>query len=104
MHYLPLTELQAGMVLAMPVRVVVCGQLRFSLPAMHILTVDNLHQLAAHHAEYAFVALPDERVDEEIAVESALAARRTLEIFAGADLGDPNMAALFDQVLIYRSK
>lgn len=104
MHYLPLAELEAGMVLAMPMHVVVGGQLRFSLPATHILTADNLRQLAAHHAEFAFVALPDERSDEEIAVESALAARRTMQIFAGADLGNPHMAALFDQVLIYRSK
>jgi hypothetical protein len=31
------------------------------------------------------------------------AAKRVMEIFTGADLGDPTMATLFDQVLAYRS-
>jgi hypothetical protein len=84
MHYLPLAELEAGMVLAMPVYVVLGGQLRFSLPATHTLTMDNLRQLAAHQAECVYVDLPDERSDQ--------------------DLANPAMAALFDQVLIYRSR
>lgn len=103
-HYLPLAEVEAGMVLAIPVQVVISGQLRFSLPATHTLTSDNLRQLAAHRAEFVFVDLPDERSDQEVAVDSALSARRTMEIFSGADLSDPAMAALFDQILTYRSK
>jgi hypothetical protein len=80
------------------------GQLRFSLPATHTLTMDNLRQLAAHQAECVYVDLPDERSDQEVAIDTALAARRTMEIFSGADLANPAMAALFDQVLIYRSR
>ncbi len=102
-RYLPIIEAEAGMVLGTPVRVVSHGQLRFSLPAGHTLTEDNLHQLAAHRAEFIFVAEPDMRADEEIALDAAAAARRVMEIFAGADLSDPTMAALFDQVLSYRS-
>ncbi len=103
-HYLPLTEVAAGMILATPVQAVVSGQLRFRLPAAHALTADNLRQLAAHRVEFVFVDLPDDRSDQEVAVDAALAARRTMEIFNGADLSDPPMAALFDQILTYRSK
>lgn len=102
-RYLPVTEAEAGMVLGTPVRVASHGQLRFSLPAGHTLTEDNLHQLAAHRAEFIFIAEPDNRSDEDIAVDAAHAARRVMDIFVGADLSDPTMAALFDQVLIYRS-
>ena len=41
--------------------------------------------------------------DAHAYVDAALAARRVMEIFDGADLADPVMAALFDQILIYRS-
>lgn len=102
-HYIPIVEAEAGMQLGTPVKVVNRGILRFSLPAGHTLSRDNLHQLTAHQAEFIFVAAPDERSDEQIAVDAALAARRTMEIFAGADLTDPTMAALFDRVLSYRS-
>jgi hypothetical protein len=70
------------MVLGAPVRATGRGSLRFSLPAGHVLTSDNLHQFLVHHA---------------------LAAHRVMQIFSGADLTDPTMAALFDQVLGYRS-
>lgn len=102
-HYHPIIEAEAGMVLAAAVKVVNDGVLRFSLPAGHSLTEDNLHQLRAHRAEFIFVAEPDTRSDEEVAVDAALAARRVMQIFSGADLTDPNMAALFDKVLGYRS-
>lgn len=103
-HYLPLAEVSAGMLLAAPVQAAVSGQLRFSLPAAHTLTPDNLRQLAVHRVEFVFVDLPDDRSDQEVAVDAALAARRTMDIFSGADLSDPAMVALFDQILIYRSK
>lgn len=102
-HYIPLSEAEAGMVLGATVNVVNRGVLRFSLPAGHLLTSDNLHQLVTHRAEYLFIAEPDTRSDEEVAVDAALAARRVMKIFAGADVTDPTMAALFDQVLGYRS-
>ncbi len=102
-RYLPLIEAEAGMVLGTPVHMARQGQLRYSLPAGHRLTEDNLCQLAAHRAEFIYVAEPDTRSDEEVATDAAQAAHRVLDIFSGADLADPTMAALFDQVLAYRS-
>ena len=102
-HYYPIIEAKEGMVLGAQVNVSNNGILRFSLPAGHILTEDNLHQLLAHHAEFIFVALPDHRTDEAVAVDAAQAAGRLLQIFAGADLTEPNMAGLFNQILAYRS-
>lgn len=101
--YTSVEDVEEGMVLAGQVQVVQHGMLRFSLPEGHALTGDNLRQLAAHHAEFVFVSTPDERSDEQIAVDAAIAARRSMEIFSGADLSDPTMAALFDQVLAFRS-
>lgn len=102
-HYIPIIEAEEGMVLGAPVAVVRNGILRFSLPAGHALTRDNLHQLTAQQAEFIYVAGPDPRSDEQVAEDAAVAAHRSLEIFSGADLSDPVMAALFDQVLGYRS-
>lgn len=102
-RYLPLIEAEAGMVLGAAVHVSEHGRLRFSLPAGHALTEDNLRQLAAHHGEYIFIAEPDTRDDAQIAVDAARAAKRVMDIFDGADLADPTMAALFDQVLAFRS-
>ena len=102
-HYLPCNEAKAGMLLAAPVNVVDHGRLRFSLPTGHHLTADNLFQLKAHRAEFIFIEEQDDRSDEQVAADAALAAHRVLDIFAGASLGDPTMAALFDQVLTYRS-
>lgn len=102
-QYIPLEEAEAGMLLGAPLSVRQHGILRYSLPAGHTLTRDNLRQLKAHQAEFLFIVQPDTRSDEQVAVDAALAARRTMEIFAGADLSDPTMAFLFDQVLVYRS-
>ena len=102
-HYIPVEEVEIGMILGAPISVVNHGILRFSLPAGHTLTHDNLHQLTAHQAEFIFVSMPDPRSDEEVAVDTALSARRVMEIFSGADLTDPTMAKLFDQVLSHRS-
>ena len=102
-RYLPVSEAEAGMVLGIQVRTVGRGPLRFSLPAGHVLTDDNLHQLLAHRAEFIFIAEPDLRPDEQVSVDAALAAHRVMQIFSAADLTDPTMAALFDSVLGYRS-
>jgi hypothetical protein len=102
-RYLPLIEAEAGMVLGSPVHISQHGQLRYSLPAGHTLTSDNIHQLAAHRAEFLYIAEADTRSDEQVAIDAAHAAKRVMEIFTGADLGDPTMATLFDQVLAYRS-
>jgi hypothetical protein len=102
-HYLPIDEVEAGMVLGSDANAVTGGAESFSLPAGHTLTDDNLHQMVAHQVEFVFVVKPDTRTDEQVAVDSAQAARRMIRIFEGADFSDPNTAALFDQVLGFRS-
>lgn len=102
-RYLPIIEVEAGMVLALPVNVVNHGVLRLSMPAGFELTDDSVHQLIAHRAEFIYVIEPDRRTDEKVASDAAAMAGRVLHVFAGADLADPVMAALFDQVVIYRS-
>lgn len=102
-RYLPLIEAEAGMVLGTPVHMGRQGPHRYSLPAGHTLTEDNLRQLAIHHAEFIYIAEPDTRSDAEVAVDAARAAGRVMDIFSGADLEDPTLAALFDKVLAYRS-
>ncbi len=103
-HYIPVTESQAGMVLGAPLNISgPNGIVRFSLPAGHTLTEDNLHQLVTHHGEYLLVLEPDNRSDEQVALDAMLAARRVMEIFQGASLDEPLMASLFDCVLTYRS-
>ena len=101
--YIPIMEAEAGMTLAAAAKVTRQGKLRFSLPAGHVLTEDNLHQLAAHRAEFIFAALPDSRSDEQVASDTALVTCRVLDIFAGADLSEPTTAALFDQIYAYRN-
>ncbi len=102
--YLPIEEVGPGMKLGTQLDVIRNGRLRLSLPNRYILDEDNLHRLHMLQVEYICVAYLDTRSDEEIAVDAALAAHRTMEIFAGADLTDPDMAALFDQILIFQSQ
>lgn len=103
-HYLPFGEVEPGMVLGEPIALTERHVLRFSLPAGHELTEGNLRQLAAHHAEFVCIALPDTRSDEEIAAESAQAAANVVRIFERANLANPAVAALFERVLAYRSE
>lgn len=102
-QYLPIIEAEAGMMLAAALKVVKYGHLRLSLPARHVLTPDNLHQMTAHQTEFIFIAEPDTRSDEQVAIDTAQVAHRVMEIFVGADLSDPTMSALFDQILAYRN-
>ncbi len=103
-HYLPITEVEPGMVLGEAVFVTERKLLRYSLPAGHELTDDNLRQLFAHRAEFVCIAVPDLRSDEEVSLAAANSAQRVMTIFEGADLSRPAIAALFDRVLAYRSK
>lgn len=102
-HFLPIEQAQVGMQLCEPLQIAEHGLLSMTLPAGHTLTQENLAQLTAHHAEFLDVLLPDMRSEEQVAVDAALAARRTMAIFEGTDLTEPTMAAFFDQVLAYRS-
>jgi hypothetical protein len=102
-RHVALHEAEVGMVLCSPISVVTNGVLRCSLPAGLVLTKDNLHQLTIHHAEFLFVSEADSRTVAEIAEDTALALQRVTEIFSAADLSNPTMAALYEQVLAYRS-
>lgn len=102
-QFIPLADAQAGMVLGQPAQVSVSGFLNLTLPAGHILTEENLNQLAVHHAEFIDIDLEDTRSDEQVAKDAAQAAQSVLQIFKAADLSEPHMAAFFDQVLAYRS-
>lgn len=101
-HYIAITEIEPGMVLGETVLVVERGLLSMVLPPGHALTPDNLNQLHAHHAEFICIDRPDERSDEQIALDTEQAAQRVQEIFKDCDLNDPTLLALFDQVMAYR--
>ena len=75
-----------------------------SLPCGVVLSQEHLQQLAAHGIEFICIREEDTRSDHVVAQEAAESAKAALDIFANADLADPVMAALFDQVLLYRSK
>lgn len=102
-QYIPIVAAEEGMTLAAPLNVVKHGHMRFSLPAGHVLTDDNLYQMKANRAEFIFIAAHDTRSDEQIAEDTAQVAHRVMDIFSGADLSNPTMAALFDQILAYRN-
>lgn len=78
--------------------------LTFTLPAGHGLSEDNLRQLAVRRAEIVCIALPDTRSEEEVTAELAAATARVMEIFEGADLRQPAVAALFKCIQAYRSR
>ncbi len=99
-RYIVIAEATQDMVLAEPVQ----DRYRITLlPAGAVVSQENLQQLAAHQIEFICIAQPDARTDAEIARSASDSAREVLDIFARADLSDPLMAALFDQVLLYRS-
>ncbi len=102
-RYLPVADATPGMVLGAPIKLLAQGKLVYTLPAGHALTEDNLRQLAVRGAEFIFTEEEDRRSDDQVAVDTAAAAHRVMEIFAGADLADPLLARLFDQVLLHRS-
>jgi len=103
-HYLPVTEVAPGMVLGDAIFLSERKLLRFSLPAGHTLTEDNLRQLIAHRAEFVCIAMPDQRTDEEVSLAAANSAGQVMKIFEGADLSRPAIAALFDRILAFRSR
>jgi len=103
LKYLPFDAVQPGMALGEPLVLAVKDIVRFTLPAGHTLTEDNLRQMAIHKAEFVGIAFPDGRTDEDVARDAAAAAARVLQIFEGADLSSPAMLALFDRILAFRS-
>lgn len=101
--YIPISEAEVDMVLGAPLNVVHRGRLNLSLPTDHVLTAENLQQLSAHFAEFMCVVQPDTRSDDDFAAEYAVAVARVTQIFEGADMNDPTLAALFAQVLRFRT-
>lgn len=104
MRYLPINEAREGMVLGEAVTLTERSVLRLSFPAGHALTETSLRQLRLHHASSICVSEADPRSDEQVATDTATAAAEVMRIFSGADLSQPEMAALFDRILAYRSK
>ena len=102
-QFIPIEDARVGMVLGVAANAIEKGLLSLTLPAGHTLTEDSLGQLVAHHAEFLQIEYPDTRTDETVAEEVAVAARRVMDIFEDADLSDPTLGTLFDQVLAYRS-
>ncbi len=98
--YIPTFEATVGMVLAEAAQ---DRFLRNILPSGHRISEENLHQLIAHQVELICISAPDLRSDEEIASAASSSAKRVLDTFEHADLSDPVMSALFNQVLTYRS-
>lgn len=103
LQYLPFHQVEAGMTLGEPVHLSQQHILRYSLPAGHVLTEDNLRQLAAHHAEFVCIARPDNREPAVAEAERAAAIALVQRIFEGADRTQPVMASFFQRVLDYRS-
>lgn len=101
-RYLPLQEITAGMTLHAPLRIAKNGVLRFSLPQDHVLTADNLRQLAIHQAEFVPIRVEDARSEEKQLRESAMLEARLNQIFSAADLQKPVMAKFFNAVLAYK--
>lgn len=103
LRYLPVDELAPGMALGEPLDFAERNIVQRHLADGHVLTPDDVAQLASSRAELVRVAVPDARSDAEIAAAAAFVRASVEEIFAGADLGEPALAALFARVLAYRS-
>ncbi len=100
-RYIPIEAADEGLVLGEAVQ----DRYRTTLlPSGATLSDENLQQMVAHQIEFVCVVQADARTDEVVADEAAAAAKNVLEIFESADLSDPVMAALFNQVLMYRSE
>jgi hypothetical protein len=99
-HYLPIEGVVEGMVLAEAVK---NKWMQVLLPRGAVLSSENIQQLLAHQVEFVCVSHTETRSSEEVAVDAATSARKILDVFSGADLSNPTMAALFNQVLLYRS-
>ena len=80
-RYLPLIEAETGMVLGTPVHIARQGQHRYSLPAGHRLTEDNLRlsfeQRALQHQAALDLALEIERAGRKLRERSANASAAT---------------------------
>jgi hypothetical protein len=96
-------DLLPGMVLAQPLTLVEHGFVTYNLPAAHVLTQENLHQLASHHAVCVQIEQDDPRTDAQREADTQRQAGRLQMIFRHADLAAPESQALFQALLAHRS-
>lgn len=102
LRYLPIVDVQEGMVLGAPLVLTEHGVNTFSLPAGHALTETNLRQMSIRHAEFVCVQQTDERSAQEREAEWEAAEARLKHIFRASNLDDPLMAHLYSAVLAFR--
>jgi hypothetical protein len=101
-RYLPLFELEEGMVIGKPLDIVEQEIVTFSLPQGHVLTQQNLEQLAAHNAAYACIEQEDERTEEEKRLLVQQQSARLAAIFKTADFDQPATRAFHEALQVYR--
>lgn len=102
-RYIPIFEVEVGMVLASSISLTNHGFLTVKLARGHALTASCIEQLIMRGAEYLEIIEFDTRAAEDMALDNVVATRRVQEIFAGADMSNPATAELFLQILRYRS-
>lgn len=102
-RYLALSDLTPGMVLAQPLTLVEHEVVTYSLPAGHVLTEENLHQLASHHSVGALVQQEIDRTDAQHLAHIQRQSARLQMIFRHADLSVPQTQALVAVLLAHRS-
>ncbi|MBT9511129.1 MAG: hypothetical protein IV104_02165 [Acidovorax sp.] len=102
-QYVVIQQAEPGLTLAAPADAVVAQAMAYSLPAGHVLTPENIHQLQAHKVQFIVVSAPDARTDVQVAQDLVNTQTQIQKVFAGADLSAPCLAILFEQVLAFRS-
>lgn len=103
MRYLATPDLAPGMALAQPLTLVEHEVVTYSLPAGHVLTAENLQQLASHHSVGALVLEEVERSDAQQLAHIQRQSDRLQMIFRHADVSVPQTQALVAVLLAHRS-
>lgn len=102
-RYLATPDLAPGMVLARPLTLVEHEVVTYSLPADHVLTEENLHQLASHHSVGALVLQEIDRTDAQHLAHIQRQSGRLQMIFRHADVSVPQTQTLVAALLAHRS-
>lgn len=101
-RYLPLDELQPGMVLAKPILLSKRGVVTLKLQNGVRLDRTLLDQLAAHQAEYACVEIEEHQNARAHETYALTHEERLQYLFRQVNLENPDNLELFKQLLIYR--
>lgn len=102
-RFLAIDDVTPGMVLAEPAMAMDHGFMGLKFPAGLVLTQESIDQLWAHQAEYVEIEEPDARTDDSRLAESESALQDLTARFSRLDLTEPVVAALFQQLVNYRS-